>query len=114
MLLLQLRAVTGWGTPSACARSNSTVVVHGAQDRLVHVSGRRLEMINATYVELERRAPPPPGFEALLDASPPSRTATARRPQQAHGRGGLAAAPHGERRGRARRTLTYDLGGGRR
>jgi len=74
MLLHQLRAVSGWGHAERLREIEiPTVVVHGAQDRLVHVlNGRRLgEMIpNAAYVELEDvgHLPPLEAPEALLEA----------------------------------------------
>jgi pimeloyl-ACP methyl ester carboxylesterase len=74
MLLHQLRAVSGWGHAERLREIQiPTVVVHGAQDRLVHVlNGRRLgEMIpTATYVELEGvgHLPPLEAPEALLQA----------------------------------------------
>jgi 3-oxoadipate enol-lactonase len=74
MLLHQLRAVSGWGHAERLrAIDVPTAVVHGAQDRLVHVrNGRRLaEMIpNAAYVEVEGvgHLPPLEAPEALLEA----------------------------------------------
>jgi pimeloyl-ACP methyl ester carboxylesterase len=57
MLVHQLRAVNGWGHAERLTRITApTVVVHGAEDRLIHVlNGRRLgEMIpGAQYVELD-------------------------------------------------------------
>jgi pimeloyl-ACP methyl ester carboxylesterase len=74
MLLHQLRAVTGWGHAERLREIDiPTVVVHGAQDRMVHVlNGRRLgEMIpKAAYVEVEGvgHLPPLEAPEALLEA----------------------------------------------
>jgi 3-oxoadipate enol-lactonase len=57
MLMHQLRAVNGWGHADRLGRINApTAIVHGADDRLVHVlNGRRLAalMPAAGYHELE-------------------------------------------------------------
>ncbi len=73
MLLHQLRAVNGWGHAERLSRLEApTVVVHGSQDRFVHViNGRRLaELIpHARYVELEGvgHLPPLEAPEQLLE-----------------------------------------------
>jgi len=56
MLMHQFRAVSGWAHPERLARIEvPTVIVHGAEDRLIHVlNGRRLADLipGARYIEL--------------------------------------------------------------
>jgi 3-oxoadipate enol-lactonase len=74
MLMHQLRAVNGWGHADRLGRINApTAIVHGADDRLVHVlNGRRLAalMPAAAYHELEGvgHLPPLEAPDRVLEA----------------------------------------------
>jgi pimeloyl-ACP methyl ester carboxylesterase len=85
MLMHQLRAVNGWGHADRLRRINApTAIVHGADDRLVHVlNGRRLAalMPAAAYHELEDvgHLPPVEAPDRVLEA-----IATVAFPDSAH------------------------------